>query len=67
MTSRGAPRLHAKPYNSASKRCNLCLSEKYVIIYVPHLCTLKKETNFTPTSHFVNAFLIFMQILQSIL
>ena len=34
---------HAKPYNSASKRCNLCLSEKYVIIYEPHRCTLNKR------------------------
>ena len=42
---------HAKPYNSASKRCNLCLSEKYVIIYEPHRCTLNNL-------YFVNAFLI---------
>ena len=34
---------HAKPYNSASKRCNLCLSEKYVIIYELHRCTLNKR------------------------
>ena len=34
---------HAKPYNSANKRCNLCLSEKYVIIYEPHRCTLNKR------------------------
>ena len=34
---------HAKPYNSASKRCNLCLSEKYVIIHEPHRCTLNKR------------------------
>ena len=34
---------HARPYNSASKRCNLCLSEKFFIICKPHYCTLNKR------------------------
>ena len=34
----------AKPYNSSTKRCNLCLREKYVIIFKPHLCSLNKRT-----------------------
>ena len=33
----------AKPYNSASKRCNLCLLEKFIIIREPHRCTLKEK------------------------
>ena len=32
----------AKPYNSASKRCNLCLLEKFIICE-PHRCTLNKR------------------------
>ena len=33
----------AKPYNSASKRCNLCLLEKFIVIREPHRCTLNKR------------------------
>ena len=33
----------AKPYNSASKRCNLCLLEEFIIIREPHRCTLNKR------------------------
>ena len=33
----------AKPYNSASKRRNLCLLEKFIIIREPHRCTLNKR------------------------
>ena len=33
----------AKPCNSASKRCNLCLLEKFIIIREPHRCTLNKK------------------------
>ena len=33
----------AKPYNGASKRCNLCLLEKFIIIREPHRCTLNKR------------------------
>ena len=32
----------ASPYNSASKRCNLCLNEKLIIIFEPHRCTLNR-------------------------
>ena len=34
----------ASPYNSASKRCNLCLNEKLIIIFEPHRCTLNKRS-----------------------
>lgn len=33
----------ASPYNSATKRCNLCLNEKLIIICEPHRCTLNKR------------------------
>ena len=31
------------PYSSSSKRCNLCLKEKFLIIYQPNLSTLNKR------------------------
>ena len=31
---------HSKPYSTSSKRCNLCLTEKYFIICKPHMATL---------------------------
>ena len=31
------------PYNSSSKRCSLCLKEKFLIIYRPKLSTLNKR------------------------
>ena len=31
------------PYNSSSKRCNLCLKDKFLIIYRPKFCTLNKR------------------------
>ena len=34
---------HARAYNSASNRCNLCLWEKYFIICKPQLATLNKR------------------------
>ena len=33
----------AKPYNSANKRCNLCLKEKFFIIRHPECSTLNKR------------------------
>ena len=37
----------AKPYNSASKRCNLCLLEKYIITCHRELCSLNKRNELT--------------------
>ena len=34
----------ASPYNSASKRCNLCLNEKLIIIFELYCCTLNKRS-----------------------
>ena len=33
---------HATPYNPATKRCNLCLAEKYHIMKAPRTITLNK-------------------------
>ena len=33
----------SSPYNSSSKRCNLCLREKFLIIYRPDLSSLNKR------------------------
>ena len=33
----------SSPYNSSSKRCNLCLKEKFLIIYRPDLSSLNKR------------------------
>ena len=33
----------SSPYNSSSKRCNLCLKEKFLIIYQPDLSSLSKR------------------------
>ena len=30
----------AKPYSPATERCNLCLKEKYFIIFQPHMASL---------------------------
>ena len=32
-----------KPYDNVNKKCNLCLSEKFIIICKNHLCTLNKR------------------------
>jgi hypothetical protein len=34
---------HSKPYSTSSKRCNLCLTEKYFIIHKPHMSTLNNR------------------------
>ena len=35
----------SKPYNNKSRKCNLCLLEKYYIICKPEIGTLNKRTN----------------------
>ena len=35
---------HAKVYTNSTKRCNLCISEKYYIICKPWLATLNKRS-----------------------
>ena len=38
-----------QPYSNKSKRCNLCLYEKFVIIYHPELSTLNKRNELIST------------------
>ena len=35
---------HAKPYSNITKRCNLCLAEKYFIICKPEAASLNKRS-----------------------
>ena len=34
---------HARPYSTASKTCNLCLTEKYFILFKPEMSTLNSR------------------------
>lgn len=41
-----------KPYSNSSKKCNLCLSEKFTIICKKHLCSLNKRNELaSPCPH----------------
>ena len=42
------------PYNSASKRCNLCLKEKLFIIHQPELSSLNKRNEHVSSYHHRN-------------
>ena len=37
----------AKPYSTSSKRCNLCIEEKYFIIHRPDMSSLNKRNELT--------------------
>ena len=39
----------AKAYSTSRKLCNLCIEEKYFIIYKPELCTLNKRNELLNT------------------
>lgn len=39
----------ARAYSNFSKRCNLCLEEKYLIISYPHMATLNKRNELVST------------------
>ena len=47
----------AKPYNPASKRCNLCLWEKYFIIFKPEMASLNKRHELVSSCRHANKFL----------
>ena len=49
---------HANPYNSTTRKCNLCLSEKYFIICKPHLATLNKKSELLNTCRHKSQFLL---------
>ena len=46
------------PYNSSSKRCNLCLKEKFLIICRPQLSTLNKRNELVPSCRHRNKALL---------
>ena len=43
-------------YNNITKKCNLCLSEKFIIIYKKHLCTLNKRNELASQCQHRNKF-----------
>lgn len=46
----------ASVYNVTTKRCNLCLWEKYFIIYRPHLASLNSRSELVSTCRHSNRF-----------
>ena len=40
-----------KPYNSITKKCNLCLFEKFIIIFKKDLCSLNKRNELSSCPH----------------
>ena len=48
----------SRPYNNATKRCNLCLTEKLIIICQPHKATLNKRNELVSTCRHRKKFLL---------
>ena len=48
----------ARPYNPISKRCNLCLWEKYFIVFKPEMASLKKRNELVSSCRHANKFLL---------
>ena len=48
----------AKSYSNVSKRCNLCLWEKYFIICKPNMATLNRRNELVSTCRQTNKFLL---------
>ena len=48
----------AKPYTNKTKRCNLCILEKFFIIYHPELSTLNKKSELISTCRHAAKYLI---------
>ena len=48
----------AKPYNSANKRCNLCLLQKFIIIRQPERSTLNKRNELVSSCRHRNKVLL---------
>ena len=46
------------PYNNASKRCNLCLKEKLLIIHQPELSSLNKRNQHVSSCHHRNNYCV---------
>ena len=48
----------AQPYNSVTKFCNLCLTEKYFIVYKPWMCTLNQRKDLIIACRHKNKYLL---------
>lgn len=48
----------ASPYSNTSKRCNLCLTEKYFIMCRPNTCTLNKRNELASACRHASKFLL---------
>ena len=48
----------AQPYSNTTKKCNLCLTEKFLIICKPELCTLNKRNELSSSCRHANKFLL---------
>ena len=46
-----------RPYSNKTKRCNLCLYEKFIILYHPELSSLNSRTELICTSRHRNKYL----------
>ena len=49
---------HARSYSNSSKRCNLCLWEKYFIICQPEMSTLNNRSELMNTCRHSTKFLL---------
>ena len=47
-----------RPYSNVSKRCNVCLHEKFLIICKPELCTLNKRQELSSTCRHSKSYLL---------
>jgi len=48
----------AKPYSNLTKRCSLCNTEKYYILYKPEMATLYKRNELVSTCRHKRKFLL---------
>ena len=48
----------AAAYSPSTKRCNLCLTEKYFIIYKSYMCSLNKRNELASSCRHTNKFLL---------
>ena len=49
---------HARPYNSITKKCNLCTTEKYFIICKPEMASLNKRSELISKCRHQNKYLL---------
>ena len=49
---------HANPYSNKSNRCNLCLNEKYFIIFQPEMASLNRRNELVTACRHSSKFLL---------